>query len=267
MAVRATGARRLVVKVGTSTLTYESGQLNLRRTERLIRVLADLANSGLEVLLVSSGAIAVGMGKLGLTVRPKDLPSLQACAAVGQCELMYYYDKHFNEYNRTIAQVLLTAEDLGDSPDKCHVVNTLRRLIAAKIIPIINENDTVSVTEILHGDNDGLSAHVAKLIEADVLVLLSDIDGFFEKDPRLHSEARLIEQVDIKDPAVDQAVSGAGSQRGTGGMRTKLDAARVAVPAGVRTFLLNGEDPEILYELFNGGARGSEFKEGKDAEG
>lgn len=262
MAVRAAGVKRLVVKVGTSTLTYESGQLNLRRTERLIRVLADLANSGLEVVLVSSGAIAVGMGKLGLLERPGDLPSLQACAAVGQCELMAYYDKHFNEYNRTIAQVLLTSDDLADSPDKCHVVNTMHRLIEAGIIPIINENDTVSVAEILHGDNDALSAQVARLIEADTLVLLSDIDGFYDSDPRRNAGAKLLEQVDIHAPATDEAAAGAGSERGRGGMRSKLEAARLAVPAGVRTFLLNGHDPEILYRLLNGGAEGSEFTEG-----
>lgn len=266
MTITARNVKRLVVKVGTSTLTYESGQLNLRRTEKLIRVLADLANRGIEVLLVSSGAIAVGMGKLGLKERPKDIPSLQACAAVGQCELMYYYDKHFNEYNRTIAQVLLTAEDLGDQPDKCHVVNTLNRLLAGNIIPVINENDTVSIEEILHGDNDGLSAHVARLVQADTLVLLSDINGFYERDPRLDKGAKLLPRVNIHDGRVEEAVSGAGSQRGTGGMRTKLAAARIAVPAGVRTYLLNGEDPEILYDLLDGMALGSEFTEDYDAE-
>lgn len=253
--------RRLVVKVGTSTLTYESGQLNLRRTDRLIRVLADLANRGIEVLLVSSGAIAVGMGKLGLLERPKDLPSLQACAAVGQCELMYYYDKHFNEYNRTIAQVLLTANDLNDGPDRTHVVNTLNRLLEERIIPVINENDSVSVEEILHGDNDGLSALVASLVKADYLVLMSDIDGFFDRDPRSDAAAKLLPRVAIYDPAVEAAVAGAGSKRGTGGMRTKLDAARVSVPAGVRTFIMNGTDPDILYELADGRAPGSEFVE------
>ena len=259
MAVRATGAKRLVIKVGTSTLTYKSGQMNLRRTEHLIRVLADLANSGLELILVSSGAIAVGMGKLGLSEKPEDLPGLQACAAVGQCELMYFYDKHFNAYNRTIAQVLLTSGDLEDREERRHVVNTLKRLLADKIIPVINENDSVSVKEILYGDNDGLSALVAKLVEADALLLLSDIDGFYEKDPRLDCEARLTERVNIADPEVDEAVTGPGSQRGTGGMRTKLEAARLAVPAGIRTFLLNGENPDILYDVLDGGARGSEF--------
>lgn len=263
MGVSTKRAKRIVIKVGTSTLTYGSGQMNLRRTEKLIRVLSDLANRDLELLLVSSGAIAVGMAKLGLLERPQEIPTLQACAAVGQSELMYYYDKHFGEYNRTIAQILLTADDLADSKNSWHIVNTLNHLLGAKILPIINENDTVSVQEILHGDNDNLSAQVASLIQADTLVLLSDIDGFYESDPRLNNRARLLETVDITDPEIDQSVSGSGSARGTGGMRTKLEAARIAVPKGVRTFLLNGDDPEILYDLLERDAVGSEFVEGK----
>lgn len=261
MGISAAGIKRLVVKVGTSTLTYPSGQLNLRRSETLIRVLSDLANRDMEVLLVSSGAIAVGMGKLGFLERPKDVPGLQACAAVGQCELMYYYDKHFGEYNRTIAQILLTSQDLLGE-ESCHVVNTLERLLQSKIMPIINENDTVSVSEILHGDNDTLSAQVARLIKADGLVLLTDIDGFYDRDPRLGVGARLLPFVNIQDEGLNGSVNGAGSSRGTGGMRTKLEAARVAVPAGVRTFVLNGADPEILYDLLDGSAVGSEFVEG-----
>lgn len=260
MSISAVGLHRIVVKVGSSTLTYENGQLNLRRTEKLIRALADLANRNLEILLVSSGAIAVGMSKLGYLERPTDIPSLQACAAVGQSELMYYYDKHFSEYNRTIAQVLLTGDDIA-TDTQCHIVNTLNRLLEAQIMPIINENDTVSVQEILHGDNDTLSARVAKAVEADALILMSDIDGFYDKDPRQDRTARLLAKVNIKDPATDTQVSGAGSMRGTGGMRTKLDAARIAVPAGVRTFLVNGADPSILYDLVDGEAIGTEFVE------
>lgn len=261
MGISAKQTKRIVFKVGTSTLTYASGQMNLRRTEKLIRVLADLANRDLELLLVSSGAIAVGMAKLGLLARPEDVPTLQACAAVGQSELMYYYDKHFGEYNRTIAQILLTADDLAEPKNSRHIVNTLERLLSDRILPIINENDTVSVKEILHGDNDSLSAQVAALIEADALVLMSDIDGFYESDPRVNSSAALLDQVPLDDPGIDQAVSGLGSSLGTGGMRTKLEAARIAVPAGVRTFLLNGADPEILYDLLEREATGSEFVE------
>ncbi len=262
MSIEAGGMKRIVVKVGTSTLTYPSGQLNLRRSEKLIRVLADLANRSYELLLVSSGAIAVGMGKLGLIERPTDTPSLQACAAVGQCELMYYYDKHFGEYNRTIAQVLLTAQDVRDEVDSRHIVNTLERLLSAKILPIINENDTVSVNEILHGDNDRLSAEVARLISADGLVMLSDIDGFYDSDPRGNENAQLLDRVPIRAEALEAMVEGSGSALGTGGMRTKLEAARIAVPAGVRTFVLNGSDPEILYDLLDRETVGSEFVEG-----
>ena len=259
MVISAKGAKRIVIKVGTSTLTYASGQLNLRRSERLIRVLADLANRDLEVLLVSSGAIAVGMSKLGLVQRPEDVPTLQACAAVGQSELMYYYDKHFGDLNRTIAQILLTAEDLADAITSEHIMNTLNEILARKILPIINENDTVSVHEILHGDNDRLSAQVAARIGADALILMSDIDGFYESDPRSNPEAQFLEQVSIHDPLIEMSVSGPGSGLGTGGMKTKLEAARIAVPAGVRTFILNGNDPEILYDLMDDKALGSEF--------
>ncbi len=261
MSVSAHRVKRIVVKVGTSTLTYPNGQQNIRRSAKLVEVLSDLANRNLEVILVSSGAIAIGMGKLGLLERPKDTPMLQACAAVGQCELMYYYDKNFSEHNRTIAQILLTSQDLVNPEESRHVVNTLECLLRSRILPVINENDTVSVFEIHHGDNDSLSARVARLLQADTLVMLSDIDGFYDKDPRTDERASLMELVDIGDPKLVDMVSGAGSSRGTGGMKTKLDAARIAVPSGVRTFVLNGADPNILYDLLDGEAVGSEFVE------
>ncbi len=261
MSVSAHQVKRIVVKVGTSTLTYPNGTQNIRRSAKLVEVLADLANRNLEVILVSSGAIAIGMGKLGLLERPQDTPMLQACAAVGQCELMYYYDKNFSEHNRTIAQVLLTSQDLVNPVESQHVVNTLDCLLKARILPVINENDTVSIFEIHHGDNDSLSARVARLMRADTLVMLSDIDGFYETDPRVDENAKLMELVDIGDSQVEKMVSGSGSNLGTGGMKTKLDAARIAVPSGVRTFVLNGSDPTILYDLLDGEARGSEFVE------
>ncbi len=251
-------AGRVVIKVGTSTLTHPSGHINIRRLENLVKVLSDLKNSGKDVILVSSGAIGVGVGKLGLKARPADTPGKQAAAAVGQCELMYLYDKLFSEYNHTVAQVLLTRDIVELPQRKTHVVNTFNRLLEYGAIPIVNENDTVAVEEIEFGDNDTLSALVAQLVQADVLVLLSDIDGLYTANPRTDPDAKLITKV----PSIEQvesAAEGAGSSLGTGGMITKINAAKIAVDSGIDMAIMNGNHPENLYRLFDGEEIGTHF--------
>ena len=254
---------RIVVKVGTSTLAHQGGRLNLRRVELLCKVLSDLKNAGNEILLVSSGAIGMGVGKLGRAGRPEDMPGKQAAAAVGQCELMYTYDKLFSEYSHTVAQILLTADDIQDSRRCGHVQNTLERLLQWGALPIVNENDAVSIDEIgVHttiGENDSLSAIVAKLVKADLLVLLSDIDGLYTADPRLDKDARLIPQVDAITPEILSLAGGAGSSMGSGGMATKLKAATIANEAGIDMVITNGENPENLYGLLEGQPIGTRF--------
>lgn len=255
-----TGAKRLVVKVGTSTLTYENGRLNLRRIESLVKVLSDLKNAGREILLVTSGAIGVGAGALGLKERPRDIGGKQAAAAVGQCELMYTYDKQFSEYGHVTAQVLLTRDVVEDDGRKTNVVNTLRRLLEYGAIPIINENDTVSTEEIEFGDNDTLSALVAALVEADALLLLTDIDGLYDADPHQHPEAKPIRRVSAIDDKLLALAGGAGSKRGTGGMITKLHAAEIAMAAQIPTVILDGSRPSRLYDLMDGQMLGTLFQ-------
>ena len=252
-------AHRIVVKVGTSTLTYENGRLNLRRIETLVRVLSDIKNSGREIILVTSGAIGVGTGQLGLTERPRDTAGKQAAAAVGQCELMYSYDKQFSTYGHVTAQVLLTRDVVEDGHRKDNVVNTISRLLEYGAVPIVNENDTVAVEEIEFGDNDTLSAIVAVLSHADALVMLTDIDGLYTADPRSHADARLIPVVAAIDDTLRGAASGAGSSRGTGGMITKLNAAEIATGAGIPTVIMNGANPRRLYDLFDGEPEGTLF--------
>ena len=256
--------KRVVVKVGTSTLTHRTGRLNIRRVENLVKTLADLQNAGHEIVLVSSGAIALGMGKLGMTKRPSDTPGKQACAAVGQCELMYMYDKFFAEYSIVVAQVLLTKYVLLEDRRQ-HVVNSMERLLSQGVIPIVNENDSVSYTEIesndrLFGDNDMLSSVVAVLCRASKLVIFSDIDGFYNCDPRLHPDAKLIEEIDKIDDEVYKLAGGAGSRRGTGGMRTKLQAAALATSQGIDTIITNGKNPAALYDIIEGVPVGTKFK-------
>lgn len=252
-------AKRVVVKVGTSTLTHKTGMLNIRRIELLVKVLSDLKNSGREIVLVTSGAIGIGVGKLSLDKKPSDMPTKQACAALGQSELMYVYDKHFSSYNHNVAQVLLT-RDIIEAPDrKQNVVNTLERLIELKVIPIINENDTVSTEEIEFGDNDTLSAIVADLINAELLVLLSDIDGLYDKNPKENKDAKLIERVKEIDDTLIKNAGGAGSSFGTGGMVTKLHAATLCLKADIPMIIANGEKPELLYDLFDGKNIGTLF--------
>lgn len=251
-------AKRIVVKVGTSTLTYDTGKMNLKRMDRLAMVLSDLHNQGKEIVLVSSGAIGIAMGKLGLSERPGDIRKKQAIAAVGQCELMFLYDKLFSEYNNTVAQILLTKDDIAIPRRKRHTQNTVNALLEMGIIPIVNENDTISVDEIEIGDNDNLSAIVADLLDADLLVLFSDIDGLFDSDPRQNKNAKLIDVVyDIEE--VKDVAGGAGTNRGTGGMVTKIEAAEVATRAGINMIIANGENIDALYDILDGNVVGTLF--------
>ncbi|HIT19182.1 MAG TPA: glutamate 5-kinase [Candidatus Fimivivens faecavium] len=256
-------AKRVVVKVGTTTLTHAGGSVNIRGVERLVKTLADLKNASRELVLVSSGAIAVGMGAIGLPQRPYDIPSKQAAAAVGQCELMYLYDKLFSEYNHNVSQVLLTRDVVEDEHRKQNVINTFERLLEWGVLPIVNENDTVSYEEIVIGDNDTLSAIVAKLVRADALVLLSDIDGLYTADPREDPNAQLIPVVEEIDERILSLAGGSGSALGTGGMVTKIHAAQIAGEAGIDMAILNGSNPGLLYDLFDGKAVGTHFKGGK----
>ena len=251
---------RIVIKVGTSTLMYNTGHLNVRRVEALCRVLADLKNAGHEVVLVSSGSIGMGVGKLGLGARPTDIPTKQAAAAVGQCELMYTYDKLFSEYRHTVAQVLLTGSDIADEARRAHFENTMRRLLELSALPIINENDTVATDEIVIGDNDTLAGVVATTIHADLLVLLSDIDGLYTADPRTDKAARRIEVVEAITPEIMALGGGSGSSLGTGGMMTKLRAAQRVTEAGINMVIANGDDPMLLYDIMDGKPVGTLFK-------
>ena len=250
---------RIVVKVGTSTLAHHTGLLHIRRVESLCRVLSDLKNAGHEIILVSSGAIGVGVGKLSLKERPADVPTKQAAAAVGQCELMYTYDKLFSEYRHNVAQILLTASDVEQPGRRENFHNTLTRLLELNALPIINENDTVATEEIVIGDNDTRSAVVAANIRADLLVLLSDIDGLYEAEPHLHPEAKIIPVVEEIDQRILALGGGRGSALGTGGMATKLHAAQIATQAGVRMIIANGEHPEKLYDILEGKPVGTLF--------
>lgn len=247
---------RIVVKVGTSTLTNDLGKSDLRSFDRLSCVLADIQNMGYEVILVSSGAIAVGSHKLKMASRPTSMKMKQAAAAVGQCRIMFLYDKFFGDYDKTTAQILLNAEDIEQDEKKENLTNTFDALLEMGVIPIVNENDSVSYTEIesterLFGDNDMLSAVVAVLCKAKKLIILSDIDGLYESDPRLHPEAKLIEKIEQIDDSVYAIAGGAGSRRGTGGMRTKLQAAKLATSNGTDTIITNGKRPEAIYDIVN----------------
>ncbi len=250
---------RIVIKVGTSTLAYPTGLLNIRRVEALCRVMSDIKNAGHEPVLISSGAIGMGMGKLGLKKRPSDIPTKQAAAAIGQCELMYTYDKLFGEFNHTVAQILLTGEDIENKTRRENFHNTMYRLLEFGVLPIINENDTVATEEIVIGDNDTLGAIVAASIEADLLVILSDIDGLYTADPHKHADATLIPVVEALTPEILSLGEGKGSELGTGGMKTKLRAAEIATSAGIDMIIASGEDPNILYHIIDGTPFGTRF--------
>ena len=250
---------RLVVKVGTSTLTHPSGMLNIRHMEAFCKVLSDIKNQGNEVIIVSSGAIAMGIGKLSLKKRPEDIPTRQATAAVGQCELMYTYDKLFGEYNHTVAQLLLTNSFINNEKMHMNFINTISRLLEMDVIPIINENDTVSTDEICIGDNDTLGAIVSVSAKADLLVLLSDIDGLYTADPHKDSNAKLIETVYAITDDIRALAGGKGSENGTGGMVTKLNAAEMCMKAGCDMIIANGSNPDLLYDILAGKSMGTKF--------
>ena len=255
---------RIVVKVGTSTLAHPTGRQNIQRMERLCKVLSDLKNAGHEVILVSSGAIAMGVGKLNLPGRPADMPTKQAAAAIGQCELMYFYDKLFTEYNHTVAQLLITAPDIAEGGvRKENFHNTLERLLDLGALPVINENDTISTDEIVIGDNDTLSATVAATVRAELLILLSDIDGLYDSDPHKNPAATLTPAGPELTEDNLRLGGGAGSALGTGGMATKLHAAQIATAAGCEMVIANGQAPELLYDIAAGKPVGTRFLTGR----
>ncbi len=262
-------SKRIVVKVGTSTLTYDNGDINLARIEKLARVLSDLMNAGKEVVLVTSGAVQVGVKKLKLKEKPTSIRDKQAAASVGQCELMHIYSKFFGEYSHIVGQVLLTKDVIEDEHVRNNVVNTFEKLIEDKVIPIVNENDTVAIDEIENivrfGDNDNLSAIVSVLIHADLLVILSDIDGFFDSDPTKNLNSKLIKVIDGITPELENFAGDSGTDVGTGGMVTKLTAAKTATSAGVSLILANGKEPSILRDIIEGQEIGTLFL--KQAEG
>ena len=250
---------RVVVKIGTSNITYPTGRLNIRHMEALCKILSDIKNSGGELIVVSSGATAMGVGKLKLSEKPKDMPGKQACAAVGQCELMYTYDKMFTEHGHTVAQILITGDDLNEPERYANFANTVERLLELKALPIINENDTVSTVEYGVGDNDTLGALVAAGVKADLLVLLSDIDGLYTADPRKDPDAKLIPVVEELTDNIMALGGEKGSALGTGGMATKLGAAGICMNSGIDMAIINGSRPESLYDLTEGKATGTMF--------
>ena len=250
---------RIVVKIGTSTLAHPTGHLNIRRVEQLCKVMSDIKNAGHEVILVSSGAIGMGVGKLGLRERPKDIPTKQAAAAVGQCELMYTYDKLFSEYHHTVAQLLITGEDIQSEKRYGNFRNTLNRLLELGALPILNENDTVATEEIVIGDNDTLAAIVARSVDADLLILLSDIDGLYTADPHTHPDAVLLQKVTKVDDAIRELAGVSSTKQGTGGMVTKLQAAEICLGCGCDMVIANGNDPDNLYAILDGKNIGTTF--------
>lgn len=250
---------RIVVKLGTSTLAHKTGHLNIRRVEELCKVMSDVKNAGDEIILVSSGAIGMGAGKLALGGRPNDIPTKQAAAAVGQCELMYTYDKLFSEYNHTVAQLLMTGADLENEERHQNFSNTLNRLLELGALPIINENDTVATEEIVIGDNDTLAAIVAKSVKADLLVLFSDIDGLYTADPHKDKNAKLITEVNCIDDKIMAVAGGKGTEFGTGGMITKLNAAKICMECGCDMIITNGKKPSSLYDIVDGKTVGTKF--------
>ena len=250
---------RIVIKVGSSTLTHATGNMNIRRVEKLCKVLSDIKNAGHEIILVSSGAVGMGVGKLSLKEKPKEIPLKQAIAAVGQCELMYAYDRAFSEYNHIIAQILLSAYDIDNEVRRQNFHNTIFRLLEMGVLPILNENDTFATEELAIGDNDTLSAIAAVSAKADLLVLLSDIDGLYTANPRTDPNAKLLREVHGVTPEILALAGGEGSALGTGGMFTKLCAAQIVNYAGIDMIIANGADPDILYSIVDGQPVGTRF--------
>lgn len=258
--------KRVVVKIGSSSLQHAAtGDTDYIKIEKLVRELCDLRNRGMDVCLVSSGAIAVGRKAIGLSERPKDLSTKQACAAVGQARLMMTYQKMFAEYNQTAAQILITKYTMLEEVSRQNAHNTFDELFRLGVIPIVNENDTVATHEIEFGDNDTLSALVTSLTNADLLILLSDIDGLYTDDPRQNPDATLVECVEKMDDSYDAMAKGStGSDVGTGGMATKLNAARIATMSGADMIIANGKDVGIIHEIMEGNFRGTFFKANKE---
>ncbi|MBR0141626.1 MAG: glutamate 5-kinase [Ruminococcus sp.] len=254
--------KRIVIKLGTSTLAHKTGKLNIRRMTNLVRVISDLHNSGREIIMVSSGAVGLGAGKLGLSEKPKETKIKQAVAAIGQCELMHVYDDMFAKYSVTVAQILLTKTIINDSNHCRNFMNTVDTLVSMGVIPIVNENDTIAIDELELeiGENDSLSALVADLSGADLLLILSDIDCLYTDDPRSNPDAQPIRYVEKITPEIEAAAGGAGTSFGTGGMSTKINAAKIAANAGIDMIIMNGRDPEKLYDLFEDKEIGTLFK-------
>lgn len=252
---------RIVIKIGTSTLAHATGHLNIRRVELLCKTMSDIKNAGHEVILVSSGAIGMGVGKLGLRQRPRDIPGKQAAAAVGQCELMYTYDKLFGEYHHTVAQLLITNDNMVNETRHANFTNTLNRLLELGALPIINENDTVATEEIVIGDNDTLAAQVAESVGADLLILLSDIDGLYTADPHVDPKAKLLHTVTKIDDTILKLAGVSSTAQGTGGMVTKLRAAQICMNCGCDMVIANGRRPENLYDILEGKDVGTKFTE------
>lgn len=253
----------MVVKIGTSSLTYDNGKINLHRMDILCRVLSDLRNRDMDVLLVTSGAIAVGTGRLGLPERPGETAKRQALAAIGQCELMYLYDRTFAEYGQVAAQVLLTKSVTSDPRSRLNVQNTFRALLRMGVIPVVNENDTVETAELEgehFGDNDMLSAIVAEIMSADALLILTDTDGLYDSDPRENPAARIIPYVARVTPEIEALAGSGGTSRGTGGMATKVRAAQYATERGIECHIFNGNQVKKLYGLIKGDCIGTKFK-------
>lgn len=256
---RLEGKKRIVVKVGTSTLTHETGKTNIARMAKLVSVLSDLKNAGHEIVLVSSGAVGIGASKIGFSSKPDTTQGLQAVAAIGQCELMFLYDKLFSEYNVVISQLLFTADTLVNSLEKNNLLNTFNQLLEYGALPIVNENDSVYVEELLNGDNDCLSANVATLIDADLLILLTDTNGLYNDNPQKNENARLISQVDEITPEIFEIAGDAG-EKGTGGFATKIKAAKIATDKGIPVIVMNGEKPTSIYKVLDGESVGTYFK-------
>lgn len=252
--------KKLVIKVGSSSITYKNGKPNLQRIEDLACVISELKNRGISVILVSSGAIAIGLGRMNLPEKPKDTPTKQALAAIGQCDLMGLYDRFFSEFGYVASQILINRDVIDKQERRENVVNTINKLLEMNTVPIVNENDTISYEEILFGDNDKLSAIAAHLFEADTLIILTDIDGLYDKNPNTDKTAEKIDVVESITEEMLEAAGGSGSKVGTGGMKTKLEAAKYATDRGIDVVVMSGENPKDIYKIFENQQLGTFFK-------
>lgn len=252
-------AQRIVIKIGSSTLTHHTGRLNLRRIDALVKIVSDFKNAGKQVILVSSGAVSAGLARLGLDHRPRTPEEKQAVAAVGQSDLMAMYERFFSVFGHTVGQILMTRDVVDDPVRRAAIENTFESLLTLGCVPIVNENDSVSIEELKFGGNDTLSAYVALICRADLLINLSDVDGLYDADPRKHPDAKRIPMVEAIDEKILAAAGGAGTERGTGGMATKLKAAAIVTEAGIPMYILNGADPTILHRLMDGEEVGTYF--------